>query len=73
MRILLLEDDAQLGDWVASGLRDGDFSNWDASWSFALANEMTMNRDWLGEIHLVAVYSEALSAAQISRNYEAGP
>jgi concanavalin A-like lectin/glucanase superfamily protein/fibronectin type III domain protein len=58
---------------TATGTRGGDFSNWNADWKFALGNEFTMNRAWLGELHLVAVFDQALDAAAIQTNFEAGP
>lgn len=51
----------------------GDFSTWETSWSMALANEHTFDRTWLGEYHLVAIYSRALSAEEVARNHAAGP
>jgi uncharacterized repeat protein (TIGR01451 family) len=45
----------------ASGTVGGDFSNWDKGLRLALANELTGGRPWLGEFHLVAIYSRALS------------
>ena len=59
------------GSEVYSGTRLGNFSNW-ASYQFALANELTNDRSWLGELHLVAVYSKDLSATEITQNYNAG-
>jgi hypothetical protein len=38
----------------------------------ALANELTGDRPWLGEFHLVAIYDRALSQAEVSQNFEAG-
>ena len=51
----------------------GDLSNWEDGMRFALANELTFDRPWLGELHLVAIYARALSPAEIARNHEAGP
>jgi parallel beta-helix repeat protein len=50
----------------------GNFSNWDAAYQFALANELTMDRTWLGEFYLAAVYSRALTPAEVCRNFTAG-
>lgn len=58
-------------EW-ASGTVGGDFSNWDESFRLALANELTEDRPWLGEFHLVAIYNRALSQAQVSQNFNAG-
>jgi hypothetical protein len=57
----------------ASGSVGGDFSNWDVSYRLGLANELTGDRPWLGELHLVAIYDRALSGAEVSQNFEAGP
>ena len=51
---------------------DGDFSNWDKNYFFALANELSENRPWIGEYYLVAVYNRALIQDEIIRNYRAG-
>jgi hypothetical protein len=56
-----------------SGAVGGDLSNWNPAFRLALANELTGDRPWLGEFHLVAVYTRALSPAQVSQNFEAGP
>ncbi|HHG85790.1 MAG TPA: PKD domain-containing protein, partial [Bacteroidetes bacterium] len=61
------------GQVEATGSRTGDFSNWDNSWTFLLGNELTENRPWLGEMHLVALYDVALSASEINQNLMAGP
>lgn len=54
----------------------GDFSTWDANYDFGIANEFgpdaITQRDWLGEFHLAAVYSKALSSIEILNNYQAG-
>lgn len=56
-----------------SGTRTGLANNWNSGYYFALANEMTLDRAWLGEMYLVAVYSKALSAAEVGQNFGAGP
>jgi hypothetical protein len=56
-----------------SGPRSGTLTNWSGDYYFALANEMTLDRSWLGEIYLVAVYSKALNASEVSQNYGSGP
>ncbi len=55
------------GNEVASKQIDGDFSNWDASYAFALGNEISQGgtRLWLGEFHYVAVYNEALGPDEV--------
>jgi len=51
----------------------GDLGNWDSPMPFALANELTFDRPWLGELHLVALYARALSPAEVAQNHKAGP
>ena len=56
----------------------GDLSNWDPAHDFGLANEFSLPSgntatDWLGEYRLVAVYSRALSAAEVLQNFNVGP
>ncbi|MGI9617021.1 MAG: LamG-like jellyroll fold domain-containing protein [Acidimicrobiales bacterium] len=51
----------------------GELSNWEASAKLLLANETTGNRAWLGTYHLVAVFSRALTAAEVTQNYQVGP
>jgi hypothetical protein len=57
----------------ASGTVGGNLNNWDDSYRLALFNEFTLDRSWLGEIHLLAVYSEALTALEVSQNFIVGP
>jgi hypothetical protein len=51
----------------------GDFSNWNSNFALGLANELTLDRSWLGELYLVAVYDRALTAQEVLQNYSAGP
>ncbi|WP_298869393.1 DUF1592 domain-containing protein [uncultured Gimesia sp.] len=50
----------------------GKLSNWSKDFRLLLANEMTGDRPWLGEYHLVAVYSRALTVKEIAQNFRAG-
>jgi mono/diheme cytochrome c family protein len=50
----------------------GNFSNWDSSFRLCLANEGTGDRPWQGELHLVAVYSRALTKEEVDQNYRVG-
>jgi hypothetical protein len=52
---------------------EGDFSNWDPTFRFALGNEIDGNRAWLGSYDLVAVYCRALSPSDVHQNFDAGP
>ena len=61
------------GSVAASGRVAGDLSNWRADFRLALANELTRDRTWLGDLRLVAIYSRALTSAEVTQNYHAGP
>ena len=50
----------------------GNTSNWNTSFQFALANELSNDRPWLGSYYLVAVYSRSMSPQQIQQNFKAG-
>jgi hypothetical protein len=58
---------------VVSEARSGDFSNWDASYPLAIANEATGDRPWLGEVYLVAIYNRELSVTEVQQNFNYGP
>ena len=62
-------------DGVEAGSRSigGETSNWDAGYRFALGNELTDDRPWLGELHLVAIYGRALTPDEVKQNHLAGP
>jgi hypothetical protein len=55
-----------------SGTRAGTITNWNLNSHFAIANEMTLDRSWLGEIYLVAVYGKALNTNEITQNFQSG-
>jgi len=57
----------------AIGTAGGDLSNWDGSYHLTLANELTGDRPWLGDLHLIAIFDRALSRDEVIQNYEAGP
>ena len=46
--------------------------NWDRNFTFALGNEITMDRQWKGQVRFVAIYDQALTDAQIRQNFDAG-
>lgn len=50
----------------------GKLSAWDDAYRLALTNELTGDRPWLGELHLVAIYDRALSEQEIRQNLKAG-
>lgn len=49
---------------------DWDLSNWER-YPLVLANEESQDRPWLGTFHLVAIYDRALSADEVSQNFDA--
>ena len=60
----------------ATRSQSGDFSTWDASMQLGLGaefNEDLESRDFLGTMHLIAMYSRALSPAEVLLNFEDGP
>lgn len=48
------------------------FNNWILSYNLTVANIASLNRPWLGTLHLVAVYCKALTPAEVMQNYAAG-
>lgn len=62
----------QDGKKIVSANVAGDFSNWSDDFRLSIANEITGDRPWLGDLHLVALYSRALSDAEVAQNFSAG-
>lgn len=65
------------GAEIASRAVNGNFSNWDGSFRLALGDEIAgtndgIKRAWLGEYHLVAIYSRALSEQEVLQNFQFG-
>jgi len=50
----------------------GQLGNWSDDFRLTLANELTGDRPWLGELHLIAIYGRALTAEEITRNFAVG-
>jgi|GEM_PF-193999 len=57
----------------ASGTVGGTLTNWNPGYYLALGNENNLERPWLGEFRLVAIYGRALSPAEVLQNFNAGP
>ncbi len=57
----------------ATGEITGDFSNWDAGFRLAMANELTKDRPWRGQLYLAAVYDRALASEEVEQNFKSGP
>jgi hypothetical protein len=60
------------GKAQAKGEVAGSLASWSGDFRLLLANERTGDRPWHGELHLVAVYDRALTAAEVAQNYHAG-
>jgi hypothetical protein len=58
---------------ASSGSQKGDLSNWSSSHRLILGSEYGADRFWFGTYHLVAIYDWALTPAEITKNYKAGP
>ncbi|MCX8036915.1 MAG: Ig-like domain-containing protein [Candidatus Sumerlaeia bacterium] len=68
---------------VTTGTRTGNFATdanaWDDNYRISMANEYEFDpppggaREWLGELHLGAIYSRFLTAAEVRQNFAAGP
>jgi hypothetical protein len=50
----------------------GNLSSWSDGYRIGLGNEFGSDRVWLGEYHLVAIYSRALSPEDVKQNFKAG-
>lgn len=53
------------GNLLLSGKRIGDFSSWDSSYFFMLANEFSSDRAWLGKIHKIAIYNQPVNQKMV--------
>jgi hypothetical protein len=60
------------GKLAASNTAAGDLSNWSDEFQLSVANEVTGDRPWLGDLHLVAIYNRALTEQEIQQNFRAG-
>jgi hypothetical protein len=59
------------GTAAATSTISGNFSTWD-SFQLGVANELTGGGPWRGQLHLVAVYSRALTSDEVIQNLLAG-
>lgn len=60
---------------TASRRVDGDFSNWAGNFFLTIGHETgggTGDRAWTGELHLLALYSRALTPGEIQQNFHFG-
>jgi len=52
--------------------RTGTFGSWNEKFHLFVANESFEERPWSGTLRLAAIYSQALPAADVVRNFKAG-
>jgi hypothetical protein len=57
---------------IATKTVPGDVSNWDSSFRFALANELSGDRPWLGDYHAVTLYNSVLTGKEVADRFQAG-
>ena len=50
----------------------GDLNGWDERFHLALGNEMSGDRPWMGDLHLVAVYSSEVRSDEVAAQYARG-
>lgn len=60
------------GKQRSEGNVGGDTSSWHGSYRFAIGNEHSKDRLWLGTFYLVAVYNRGLSPQEVEQNFKAG-
>jgi hypothetical protein len=53
-------------------VRAGTFATWNETFKLFLGNESFEERPWSGVYRLVAIYSQALSPAEVARNFKVG-
>lgn len=56
----------------ASRVRAGAFTSWNEAFHLFMANESHEERPWSGTYRLAAIYSEALTPAEVARNFKVG-
>ncbi|MFN8640109.1 MAG: DUF4347 domain-containing protein, partial [Candidatus Binatia bacterium] len=49
-----------------------DYASWANNYRLALFNELTLDRGWVGTMHMAAIYDRALTGAEVQRNFAAG-
>jgi len=50
----------------------GNLNDWDDSFAFALGNEVSNDRQWMGTLRMVAIHNRALTQEQIVQNFDVG-
>ncbi len=62
-----------LGSYVLPIGNAERLDEWDPDYHFAIDNEVTLDRPWLGRLFFVSLYDRALSAEEIFLAFRAGP
>lgn len=52
---------------------EGHFGNWNPDYPLLIGNEVSLDRQYLGKIFLIAIYDRPLIHEEIIRNLESGP
>ncbi len=60
------------GELIHTAPRPTSLENWDRTYQLGIGNEVVDDRQWLGEIYLVAGYGRALTPAEVQQNFQAG-
>jgi hypothetical protein len=50
----------------------GSLASWDNTFALVLGNETTGDRQWLGEVRMLAIHDSALTPTQVMQNFNAG-
>ena len=60
------------GNKIWTDNRAGSLSSWGSGYALALGNTIARNSPWTGDLFLMAVYSDDLTAVEIGQNFLAG-
>ena len=61
------------GSEDASGVKGGNFSNWNSSYPLAIADEINGGYEWKGLFNILAIYSRALNSIEVQHNFDSNP
>ncbi|MFA7236943.1 MAG: sigma-70 family RNA polymerase sigma factor [Phycisphaeraceae bacterium] len=76
--LVIVHDKSGATRWYINGKpsgesqQTGDLGNWAGDHPLTLANEATGDHPWLGTYRLLAIYSRALTPADVENNYDVG-
>ena len=57
------------GELATSSTVGGELSNWNSDYHLLLANELSLDRPWTGDLYRVGIYNRVLSEQEIIKNY----